>query len=83
MAYLSQVWPTFCSRLESVLPSSVKTLMVHVLPWSEYPVAIYSIFTFEKQSIDTTRLRKELQIMEKKVESGLEVESTRFFEAAA
>lgn len=78
VAYLRR----FCPTPFYDVPASIVAVLVSVLPWWGYPVAIYFIATFEKQILDNTRLQEELKALEMKIEGGLEVPSTKFFEEA-
>ncbi|KAI8711238.1 hypothetical protein NCS52_01499700 [Fusarium sp. LHS14.1] len=84
VTYLSYAWPTFRYRLGPVQHPSPLTVVpgtvFHILQWSGYPIALYSIATFEKGITETTSLREGLQAIEREVESGLEVQSTTCFE---
>ncbi|KAK3933556.1 hypothetical protein QBC46DRAFT_348503 [Diplogelasinospora grovesii] len=73
ISYLFPVWSTPRTRLGSVLS---------VLQWYGYPVAAYNIANFEKGLGETKNLRKDLTIIEDRVEKGLRVQGTACFDNA-
>ncbi|GAB1318087.1 hypothetical protein MFIFM68171_08297 [Madurella fahalii] len=73
ISYLFPAWTTPRARLGPVLS---------VLQWYAYPIAAYNITNFEKGLGETRNLKRDLTIIETRVENGLEVQDTACFNDA-